>query len=166
MTSILWRAKIRAGKAYTGKDWLSYADETHNNGDLVLAYDLNRVCQSFGNDTAGNRGGRRSGNFTGTWRLRLRGGCKKEDYEFTLEDEQAKTIFNLFYNHEMQINDSPAESVETLAFQICEDRLGTSMGGLRTLSGRINGKLVTVELSDQEYETVYQIISQYAPDVP
>lgn len=98
--------------------------------------------------------------------MRLRGGCKKEDYEFTLEDEQAKTIFNLFYNHEMQINDSPAESVETLAFQICEDRLGTSMGGLRTLSGRINGKLVTVELSDQEYETVYQIISQYAPDVP
>ncbi len=91
---------------------------------------------------------------------------KKEDHEFTLEDEQAQTITSLFYNHEMQINDSPAASVETLAFQIGEDRLGTSMGGLRTLSGRINGKLVTVELSDHEYESVYQIISQYAQDVP
>lgn len=91
---------------------------------------------------------------------------KNEDNEFTIEDEQAQTITSLFYNHEVQINDSPTASVETLAFQIGEDRLGTSMGGLRTLSGRINGKLVTVELSDREYESVYQIVSQYAQGVP
>ena len=35
----------------------------------------------------------------------------------------------------MQIHDSPVSNIETLAFQIGEDRLGTSMDGLRTLSG-------------------------------
>lgn len=91
---------------------------------------------------------------------------KKEDHEFVLEDGQAQTIRSLFYHHEMQIEESPSLSAETFAFQIGGDRLGTSMGGLRTLSGRINGKLVTVKLSDLEYESVYQIVSQYTQYIP
>ena len=86
---------------------------------------------------------------------------KKADNEYILEDEKAKMIAALFYNHEMQINDSPVSSAATLAFRIGEDYLNTSMEDLGTLSGRINGKLVTIELSDHEYESVYQIVSRY-----
>lgn len=92
--------------------------------------------------------------------------AKNEDDEYILEDEQAQTIAGLFYNHEMQINDSPTSSAASLAFQIGEDYLNTSMSSLETLSGRIDGELVTIELSEQEYEAVYQIASQYAQGAP
>lgn len=88
------------------------------------------------------------------------------DEEYILEDEQAQIISNLFYNHEMELCDTPIANVETLAFQIGEDTLSTSMGDLRTLDGTINGEAVIVELSDDEYEAVYQIVSQYAQGVP
>lgn len=91
---------------------------------------------------------------------------KDQDIEFALEDERAQTIFDIFYNHEMQIIDSPPLSAATFAFKIGEDFLETSMGALKSLTGRINGKLVLVKLSDSEYDAVYQIISPFAQDIP
>lgn len=88
------------------------------------------------------------------------------DEEYILENEQAETISNLFYNHEMELYDTPIENVKTLEFQIGEDTLSTSMGDLKTLNGTINGETVIVDLSDDEYEAVYQIASQYAQGVP
>lgn len=91
---------------------------------------------------------------------------KNQDIEIALEDEWAQTIFDIFYNHEMQIIDSPPLSAATFAFKIGEDFLETSMGALKSLTGRINGKLVLVKLSDSEYDAVYQIISPFAQDIP
>lgn len=92
--------------------------------------------------------------------------CSDKYDEYFLEDEQAQTIVDLFYNHEMQIIDSPLLSIATLTFQIGEDFLNTSMSDLGTLSGIINDEQVTIELSDWECEAVYQIVSQYAQGVP
>lgn len=89
---------------------------------------------------------------------------KNETY--VLKGEQAQAISNLFYDHEMQIIDSPLESIATLQFRIGEDLLCTSMGDLGTLDGRINGNLVVLELSGEEYEAVYQIVSPYAEGIP
>ena len=86
--------------------------------------------------------------------------------EYFLEDEQAQTIVDLFYNHEMQIIDSPLLSIATLTFQIGEDFLNTSMSDLGTLSGIINDEQVIIELSDWECEFVYQIVLQYSQGVP
>lgn len=84
--------------------------------------------------------------------------------EYTLSDEYSQIIVDLFYNHERELLDSPVSSVGSLQFQIGEDFLTTSMSSLGTLSGRISGELVAIELSEGEYETVHQIISTYTQD--
>lgn len=91
---------------------------------------------------------------------------RNEVDEYVLEDEHAEVILDMFYNHEMQILDSPVESIATLQFGIGEDYLTTSMDALWSLSGRINGELVGIELNDSEYETVRWIVSQYVQDTP
>lgn len=91
---------------------------------------------------------------------------QNEFSEYTLSDDEADTIVNLFYNHEIMTVDSPIASVATLCFQCGEDYLTTSLDSLNILSGRINGELVVVFLSESEYKEVHQIVSQYVQGNP
>lgn len=88
-----------------------------------------------------------------------------QDMEYTLSAEDAEAMFHLFYSHEKEVLDSPVESIATLEFQIGEDYLNTSMGAIKTLSGKVGGQLVMIRLSESECDEVYQIISRYVPDV-
>jgi hypothetical protein len=90
---------------------------------------------------------------------------KNEDVKYTLLDKHSVIITELFNNHEKEISGSPIESIASLQFQVGADYLATSMGSLGTLSGRIGGELVVMELDESECETIYQIISTYVPDI-
>jgi len=89
-----------------------------------------------------------------------------EDETYTLEGKQAEFITALFYEHEKEAVDSPSESIATLTFQIGEDFLNTSMGELRTLDASIGGEAFVIELSEQEYAAMLDIVSPRAEGVP
>lgn len=88
------------------------------------------------------------------------------DETYKLEGGQAEFITALFYEHEKEAVDSPSASVATLTFQIGEDFLTTSMGGLRTLDASIGGEGFVIELSESEYATMLDIVSPRAEGVP
>ena len=60
--------------------------------------------------------------------------------------------------------DSPLESVATLQFRINDDYLYSSMDTLSVLSGRIQGELVLISLTENECEMIRQIITQLVQD--
>ncbi len=88
------------------------------------------------------------------------------DETYKLEGEQAEFITSLFYEHEKEAVDSPSASIATLTFQIGEDFLTTSMGELRTLDASIGGEGFVIELNEQEYAQMLDIVSDRAGGVP
>ena len=89
---------------------------------------------------------------------------KYEDEEYVLSAENTEKIADLFYNHEKQVLDSPLESVATLQFRMNDDYLYSSMDTLSVLSGRIQGELVLISLTENECEMIRQIITQIVQD--
>ena len=87
-----------------------------------------------------------------------------EDFEYTLSDEDAEVIRDLFYNHEIIVLEDSLMYAHSLRFQIGEDYLRTCVSSIDTLDGMINGELVLVELYDDECETIRQIVLKYHPD--
>ena len=87
-----------------------------------------------------------------------------EDFEYTLSDEDAEVIRDLFYSHEIIVLDSPSMSAHSFHFQIGADHLGTCISSIDPLEGVINCELVMVRLSDDECETIRQIVLKYHPD--
>ena len=87
-----------------------------------------------------------------------------EDFEYTLSDEDAEVIRDLFYGHEIIVLDSPLMSAHSFYFQIGADHLGTCISSIDTLDGVINRELVMVRLSDDECEIIRQIVLKYHPD--
>ena len=85
--------------------------------------------------------------------------------EYTLSDEQADYIKEIFYNHEKNSIDSPLMSIGTVEFQIGNDILSTSIGGLSVLDGVINGKYVMIELSESERQQLQELITTYVTDL-
>ena len=87
-----------------------------------------------------------------------------EDFEYTLSDEDAEVIRELFYSHEITVLDDILLYAHSLRFQIGEDFLGTCVSSIDTLDGLINGKWALVNLNDDECETIRQIVLKYHPD--
>ena len=85
--------------------------------------------------------------------------------EYTLSDEQTAFIKDIFYIHEKSILDSPLKSIGTVEFQVGNDILSTSIGGLSVLDGVIDGKYVMVELSDSERQQLQELIATYVTDL-
>lgn len=98
--------------------------------------------------------------------LTLHGDGAQGDSTHVLPREQAQVIADLFYHHPRESLGTPVDSVGSVQFQIGQDILTTSVDALETLSGRVQGELVLIHLSAHEYETVHQIVSQYAQDIP
>lgn len=98
--------------------------------------------------------------------LIVHGEGTQEGSTYVLPQEQAQVIADLFCHHPRESLDSPVGSVGSVQFQIGQEMLSTSLDALDTLSGRVQGELVLIHLSEREYETVYQIVSQYAQDIP
>ena len=87
-----------------------------------------------------------------------------EDFEYTLSDEDAEVIRDLFYNHEIIVLEDSLMYAHSLRFEIGEDYLRTCVSSIDTLDGMINGELVLVNLNDDECETIRQIVLKYHPD--
>ena len=81
--------------------------------------------------------------------------------EFILTKEETETIKKFFYNHEMTIIDSPLDRIGPMMFYLGDDVLSTHSLGLSFLDGIIDGKYVTVKLSDAECREFQSIIESY-----
>ncbi len=86
-----------------------------------------------------------------------------EYVEYSLSQHEAETMIGIFNSDHKQSLNSPLLSVATLRFQFGKDYLTTSFHFLGTLSGMVNGELVMIELTKDEYEDVYHIVSRYVP---
>ena len=89
---------------------------------------------------------------------------KRDDRVFPLDSQQAEFITELFYNHESEILEGPISLATTVQFKIGEDYLATSHGANGTLDGTVNGELVMLELEQDEWDTVCQIVSHFLED--
>lgn len=85
--------------------------------------------------------------------------------EYTLPDEQAGFMRNLFYDHERETLESPLLSIGTIEFRIGEDILSTSMGGLSVLDGVVDRENVKLQLSDLERQQLQEVIETYVTDL-
>ena len=87
-----------------------------------------------------------------------------EDFEYTLSDEDAEVIRDLFYSNEKNVFDSPLTNIVTFTFQISNDHLGAYWESFDCFSGVIDGEFVMVELTENECEMIRQIVARYHSD--
>jgi len=91
--------------------------------------------------------------------------CEKAVNKYNLSAEHSEIITELFYGHEIEKLKSPYSNAVTCIFEVNGDHFSTALVSIDLITGTIAGELFAMELDESEQEVVYQIISEYVPDM-